>query len=93
MALHTSVTFIESFPEFAKAPVALLNAKLAEASRQVDQATWGDKAIDGHGYLTAHLLALSPFGNTAKLTQDSSTTYETHYRRLLGIVACGIRNT
>lgn len=93
MALHTPQTFINSFPEFKLAPIGYVQAKLAEAARQIDVNTWGDKAPDGQGYLAAHLMALSPFGNTAKLTADSTTTYELHYRRLLQIVSCGYRNT
>lgn len=94
MALHTATTFRASFPEFTSAQTAYIEAKLAEAARQIDQTLWGDKAIDGHGYLSAHLMALSPFGNTAKLVNaDGSTTYDGHYQRLLRIVTSGIRNT
>lgn len=93
MPLHTAATFRTSFPEFTGAPDAYVLAKLNEASRQIDAAIWGTKAIDGEGYLAAHLIALSPFGNKAKLTAVETTTYERHYRRLLGIVSCGIRNT
>lgn len=90
---HTPTTFRTSFPEFVRAPDSLIAAKLAEATRQIDPALWGDKFDDGVGYLAAHKLALSPFGNTAKLTPNTTTTYEIHYRRLLGMVTAGYRST
>jgi hypothetical protein len=94
--VHDTTSFFVSFPEFSEggAPqLALVQAKLDEAQLQIDEDVWGDHADAGHGYLTAHLLAMSPMGNTAKLTDGKTTTYEIHYRRLLGIVAAGIRST
>ncbi len=94
--MHTLATFYASFPEFADggAPQnALVQTKLDEAELDIDPAVWGAKATIGHGYLTAHLLAMTPLGNTAKLVADKTTTYEINYRRQLGIVAAGIRST
>lgn len=82
-----------SFPELVSAGDPLITAKLAEAITQVDYSVYtpaaaGDMAVR---YLTAHLLALSPFGNSARLAnKDGSSTYETMYLRLQRQAACGI---
>ncbi len=94
--MHTISTFLVSFPEFSdsSAPqLALIQAKLDEAELELDATVWGDRTNSGHGYLTAHLLALSPLGNTAKLVKGDSTTYWQHYVRLLRKVTAGIRST
>ncbi len=86
--------FLIAFPEFGEADTPLVQAKLDEAAREIDASVWLTRADDGQGYLAAHLLAMSPMGNAAKLvTKDASTTYETHYKRLLRIVTAGIRTT
>jgi hypothetical protein len=91
--VHTRASFFVSFPEFSATDVNLVDAKLAEAAAEIDQDVWGDRATAGHGYLAAHLLAMSPFGNAAKLVDKSSTTYEVHYKRLVRTVTAGIRYT
>ena len=93
--MHTLATFLVSFPEFTSIDSAYVHAKLDEAELQIDPDVWGTLETAGHGYLAAHLLALSPFGNTAKLDVSKSvtTTYERHYRRLVGMVTQGIRST
>lgn len=91
-------TFKTRFPEFGAVDSPLLQAKLDEANRRIDRGLWdaftqplGD---DGQGYLAAHLLALSPFGNAAKMVaKDGTTTYEKHWRRLMITVTSGIRST
>ncbi len=74
---------------------ALVNAKLAEATAQVDtsifqSSTNADSAIK---YLTAHLIALSPAGLNMKLaklgTQD--TVYWPTYQRLARAASFGYR--
>lgn len=92
-------TFIEGFPEFAEVEKPYVERKIAEATRQVDTAVWRDKADDGISYLAAHLLALSPFGQNARLvppnakaTRDEAlTTYEREYQRMVRMVASGFR--
>lgn len=86
--------FLIRFPEFGEVDHPLLQAKLDEASREIDAGVWLTRADDGQGYLAAHLLAMSPMGNAAKLVaKDGSTTYETHYKRLVRVVTAGIRTT
>ncbi len=94
--MHTRTTFLVSFPEFSEVDTAVVDAKLAEASRRIDASVWGDWENDGHGQLTAHLLANSPLGNAAKLVAKGDgpkTVYEGEYRRLVRMVGAGIRST
>lgn len=92
-------SFREAFPEFDKAPVTLIDAKLAEARLQIDAAVWLHLADLGASYLAAHLIAISPFGQHARLVppnakanrEDALTTYEREYRRLQRIVTSGFR--
>lgn len=92
-------TFVEGFPEFAKAPKTLVDRKIVEASRLVDREVWRDKADDGISYLAAHLLSMSPFGQHARLVppnskvtrEDALTTYERQYLALRRMVASGFR--
>lgn len=100
MALD-STTFLVRFPEFKRAPVELIESKITEAELQIDSAIWGTKTDLGAGYLAAHLLALSPFGQHARLVPanqkptrgEALTTYEREYKRLVGIVSSGFRVT
>jgi len=88
-----------AFPEFAEAPKGLVERKIAEAARQVDREVFGDKADDAIGYLAAHLLSTSPFGQHARLIpknakqtrDDALTTYEREYRRLVRSCTSGFR--
>lgn len=82
--------FRKQFPEFINVPDVLITAMLTAAALEVDPEVWGVKADQGQAYLAAHKLALSPWGNNARLVaRDGSTTYETHYRRLVVQVARG----
>jgi hypothetical protein len=94
MALELAA-FLVLFPEFGEVDDSLVEGKLAEALRSIDADVWGDFADDGQGYLAAHLLALSPMGNAAKLVdgKKNTTTYEGHLRRLQLQVTAGIRST
>jgi hypothetical protein len=94
--VHTLASFLQAFPEFSdgSAPQnTLVQTKLDEAAEGIDVSVWGEQATTGHGYLTAHLLALSPMGNTAKLTDGGGTTYEKHYARLVKMVGQGFKST
>lgn len=94
-------SFIEAFPEFEEAKKKLVEAKIAEATRRVDPEVFRTKADDAIGYLAAHLLSMSPFGQHARLIpknakptrDDALTTYEREYRALVRSVASGFRVT
>lgn len=82
----------------------MVQAELDAAALQIDTAIWGayatlptststmTKADDGQRYLAAHKLALSPFGQAARLVaKDGGTTYLTHYKKLQRQVSSGHR--
>lgn len=100
MALDVT-SFLARFPEFKRAPLDLIESKITEAELQIDSAVWNTKTDLGAGYLAAHLLALSPFGQHARLVPanmkptrgEALTTYEREYKRLVKIVASGFRVT
>lgn len=90
----TVAAFIVQFPEFTRVDVAQIQAHLDAADLEIDRIVWGAKADQGQAYLAAHKLALSPFGNNARLvTSSQSTTYCVHYDRLVRQVGSGYRVT
>ena len=70
----TVAQFRERFPEFLETDTSHVQAKLDEAWRRTPASVWGDTAQDAHGYLAAHLLALSPFGRDARMINEDGTT-------------------
>ena len=82
----TYATFIASFPIFAKANVAMVTAKVAEANRQVDSTVWNGQATDGAAYLCAALCAETDFGRHAEI---DSKSYWDIYDRMKRAVAVG----
>ena len=87
--------FLTRFPEFKGAAANgtdMVGAALNDAALMIDACVWGNLAGQGHGYLTAHRLALSPFGQQARMVSKGGTTsYETHYDELVRIVGSGFR--
>src|SRR5437660_717192 len=81
-------TFRASFPEFVGTSDATVTAKLAEAAVCVDaRLPLADNRV---GYLAAHLISISPFGQQARLSSDKGeTTYMVEYTRLNRVVAGG----
>ena len=78
MAL-TAADFADAFPEFLElfeeAPETITRA-LSAAEKFCDSGIWGDRYEDGVFYKAAHLLAMQPFGENARLSkQDNKTTY------------------
>lgn len=92
MALLDYAAFVTKHPEFAGVDGGMLQAYLDEGATYVASDDWGDHQAAGHGYITAHLLALSPFGNgTALVHKDGTTVYEKAWARLVRLVASGHR--
>lgn len=93
--------FFARFPEFKDTSTTLVSAALNDAGLQIDRAVWGNLAGEGQGYLAAHRLALSPFGQAARMVSKAGgaskgaeagvTTYLAHYNYLVGIVGSGFR--
>lgn len=84
--------FLARFPEFEPAPPAMIGAAIAEAKRGVDADVWREKTDDGVRWLAAHLLAISPFGQQARLvSKEGSSTYGEHHKMLVKSVTPGYR--
>ncbi len=81
--------FRVQFPEFAAAPDTLVQAFLDAAELQIDADVWLTLTDQGHGFLTAHKLALSPYGQAARLSKKGETTYYQHYQELRNSVTGG----
>lgn len=78
------------FPEFVNASEALVNAMLTAAAEDIDPFVWGTKTDQGTGYLAAHKLAQSPYGQNVRLNaKDGNTTYLLEYERIKRQVVVG----
>jgi hypothetical protein len=76
------------FPEFNTAPDILVQSRLDQAAVRIDTAIWGQRAGEGQAYLAAHLLAIAPGGQFARLVAtDGNTTYKTQYDEMVIQVA------
>ena len=85
-------SFLVGFPEFRPAEATLITPTIAKATLQVDVSVWGSKADLGIELLTAHLLALSPFGQNARLvSEDGSTTYGKQHMEIVKQVTLRLR--
>ena len=94
MRLTTTATvagFRAGYPEFSAAENGLVAAKLNEAIRSCDANVWTSRVDDGVYVLTAHLLAMSPFGQNARMQSGGTSTYEARYNRMVLEVALGAR--
>lgn len=88
----TAEAFVLARPEFVRAPAESLASALAEAVLEVDAEVWGDLTDIGVSLLAAHKLAISPFGQMAKLVaKDGSTTYGVQFHLKEAQVSCGLR--
>lgn len=70
------------FPEFDAVADALVQARLDDALLELDSNDWGDLLDQGQSYLAAHKLALSPYGQQARLAVNFETTYHKHFEKL-----------
>ena len=93
----TVASFRAAFPEFATADNpsdALIQLKIDSAKLQINSTIWGSRYDEGVLWLTAMLLASSPFGEPSRLSIDRShfaTIYHEHFTRLRNTVAFGLR--
>lgn len=93
MAVSVS-QFKAEFPEFANADTALVQAKLDHSYARLNAEVWGDYLDLGAKYLTAKLLALSPFARSLQLVSKAGKTiYDDEYLTLKRSVASGYRST
>ena len=91
MAVDTR-SFLARFPEFEPASRSMVDEAIDEASRNVDPDVFGEKTDDGIRWQAAHLLAISPFGQQARLiSKDGSTTYGKRFEALARSMTPGFR--
>jgi Protein of unknown function (DUF4054) len=75
-----NITFKARFPEFARLPDATLNDVIARATKRTNPTVLGEETDEAIGYMAAHLLALSPYGQQARLSEPGKmTTYYQHW--------------
>lgn len=87
-----NATFLARFPEFTPATTAMVTAALGEAVRNVDESVFGDKTEDACFWKAAHLLAISPFGQQARMvSKEGDTTYGKYFNMLAKSVTPGFR--
>lgn len=79
----TATTFKARFEEFTPQSDTLVETVLAEAALECDERIFGESLDHAVGLLAAHKLAVSPFGQSARLVaKDGSTTYEREFQKL-----------
>lgn len=84
--------FMAVCPEFTGASVDLINRTLAMTARRIASPVWGVYEDEGHKFLTAHVLTMSPFGKGAKIKNvDGTSVYKQQYNDLVRIVFGGSR--
>lgn len=91
--LVTVPQFVRRFPEFRDTDEVLVQSKINEAHWRVDETVWGDdKAPTGIAWLAAHMIAMTPMGEKARIGKDKdSTLYYTEFRRMMREVTSGFR--
>lgn len=96
----TAASFKALYTEFADAPDALVEGKLAEAVTMCPERVWGDLTDQGVGLYTAQYLYDSPFsrhmaridqGNDRQGVRTDASPYIDRLRRLVQQVASGYR--
>jgi hypothetical protein len=95
-----------AFPEFNGVSDVLVTTKLAEAQIEIDNSVWGaygavgapmTKADTGQMWLAAHKLAMTPFGQNARMVTNArgrgyeKTTYGSEFVNLRTSVVAGFR--
>ena len=86
----TLASFRTRFPEFAETDDAMVQAKLDEVAVALDDRVFGARIDEAVAYLVAHRLALSPFGQNARMVaKDGSTTYGEQYAGIQRAAAGG----
>lgn len=84
------LTFRARFPEFVGVEDLTVEATLAEALLST---IYGKRIDEAQGYLTAHKLALSPYGQAARLADGNTTTYAIHFKEIQRELSYGYRVT
>lgn len=90
-ALLSLQQFLLICPEFKNTDYALIVATMQEAARELEPCVWGSQLANGHKYLTAHKLCMSPMGQMSRLiAKDGDTTYHRHFNDLVKKLPVGV---
>ncbi len=85
-------SFLARYPEFEPASKAMIEGEIADAIDNVDTSVFGTKTDQAVRLKAAHALALSPFGQQARLVSKSgATTYGKQFDALVRSVTPGFR--
>jgi hypothetical protein len=93
--MATAAELVARYPEFAPAVSAypdMVDACLAEASECVDAAFFAGKTSHAVLALAAHLIAINPLGELARIDKRTDTTvYSIQFERLKRTCGAGFR--
>ena len=85
-------SLITRFPEFTNATEALVTACIAEAELMVDRSYYGEKADMAVTHLAAHLVAINPLGEMARLDKKGDKTiYLISFEKIKRSLGAGCR--
>jgi len=86
----TAAEFKVRFSEFSEVASTDIDPKLADAQAFLDEAAWGTTDLYERAtyYYTAHLLAISPYGQQLQLVNENGRTVygDFYFNRLLPLI-------
>ena len=83
----TAAEFRALFPEFANAPDALIESRIAWAVARTPESVWGDHLEHGIAFMAAHFLAMLPEAKAMrKGEKPGETMYLAERKRLARLV-------
>lgn len=85
-----TITFKARFPEFNRLPDVTIQDAINRGVAQTNANVFGTLQDEASAYLAAHFLALSPYGQQARLVaKDGNTTYFLHWIRIAQLKSAG----
>ncbi|MBW2672072.1 MAG: DUF4054 domain-containing protein [Deltaproteobacteria bacterium] len=91
----TAASFLERFPEFEAAGSTLIEASLTDARLMISSSAYGVKYDMAVRFQAAHLLAINPLGEMARLDMDKcgsdATTYSAQLKTIQSSLGLGVR--
>lgn len=88
----TFTTLRVRYPEFVPTPEALITASIVDAELMVDRTVYGSKSDMAVTSYAAHLIAINPLGEMARLDKKSDkTTYLLAFNAIKRSTAAGFR--
>lgn len=88
----TVATLVTRYPEFTATPSTLVQACIDDAELMVDRNFYGAKADMAVKALAAHLIAINPLGEMARLDKKSDrTSYSVQFEGIKRSIAAGCR--